>query len=61
MNRAAETPQTPSLPAGTINVRRIGLALSGGGVRAAVFHTGVLTRLAQEKLSVSTVSDTPTA
>ncbi|MBR0896807.1 patatin-like phospholipase family protein [Bradyrhizobium tropiciagri] len=41
--------------------RRIGLAFSGGGVRAAVFHTGVLKRLAQENLleevsAVSTVS-----
>jgi NTE family protein len=37
---------------------RIGLALSGGGVRAAVFHLGVLRRLASEHLieNVSVVS-----
>ncbi len=37
---------------------RIGLALSGGGIRAAVFHLGVLRRLAFERLleSVSVVS-----
>jgi NTE family protein len=40
---------------------KIGLALSGGGVRAAVFHAGVLLRLADEDLfeavsAVSTVS-----
>ncbi|GAB4573155.1 MAG: patatin-like phospholipase family protein [Anaerolineae bacterium] len=40
---------------------KIGLALSGGGVRAAVFHFGVLARLADENLmedvtAVSTVS-----
>jgi NTE family protein len=37
---------------------RIGLALSGGGVRAAVFHFGVLRRLADENLleSVSALS-----
>jgi len=29
---------------------KIGLALSGGGVRALVFHLGVLKRLAQENL-----------
>lgn len=39
----------------------IGITLSGGGVRAAVFHLGVLSRLADEKLlekvkMVSTVS-----
>ncbi len=38
--------------------RRIGLALSGGGLRAAVFHLGVLRRLAVERLleDVSVVS-----
>ena len=38
--------------------RKIGLALSGGGVRAAVFHLGVIKRLAEEGLleEVSTVS-----
>jgi NTE family protein len=40
---------------------QIGLALSGGGVRAAAFHLGVLKRLADERLlefvsAVSTVS-----
>jgi NTE family protein len=40
---------------------RIGLALSGGGVRAAVFHLGVIKRLADEGLlesvlAISTVS-----
>jgi NTE family protein len=40
---------------------RIGLALSGGGIRAAVFHLGVLRRLAFERLLerisvISTVS-----
>lgn len=39
----------------------IGLALSGGGVRAAIFHLGVLRRLADENLlelvrQLSTVS-----
>lgn len=43
------------------DVRRIGLALSGGGVRAATFHMGVLRRLAAERLLervsvISTVS-----
>ena len=28
---------------------KVGLALSGGGVRAAVFHLGVLARLAEEE------------
>ncbi len=41
--------------------RRIGLALSGGGIRAAVFHLGVLRHLAEERLleqvtQISTVS-----
>lgn len=41
--------------------RKIGLALSGGGIRAAVFHTGVLKCLAEKKLLeqvsfISTVS-----
>lgn len=40
---------------------KIGLALSGGGVRAAAFHAGVLRRLADENLfdavsGLSTVS-----
>lgn len=41
--------------------RRIGLALSGGGIRAAVFHLGVLRHLAEQRLleqvtQISTVS-----
>ena len=41
--------------------QRIGLALSGGGIRAAIFHLGVLQYLAEAKLygdiaSISTVS-----
>ena len=40
---------------------QIGLALSGGGIRAAVFHLGVLRRLAEQDLlesvtQISTVS-----
>ncbi|KJC40121.1 hypothetical protein UB31_27830 [Bradyrhizobium sp. LTSP849] len=48
MNNDANAPQKA----------RIGLALSGGGVRAAVFHLGVLKRLADERLleSVSAIS-----
>jgi NTE family protein len=46
---------------GTDTTRRIGLALSGGGIRAAVFHLGVFHRLADEGLleavsAISTVS-----
>lgn len=33
---------------------RVALALSGGGVRAAVFHCGVLQRLALDGLLEST-------
>jgi NTE family protein len=49
------------LAAPEVDGRRIGLALSGGGVRAATFHMGVLRRLAAEGLleqvsAVSTVS-----
>lgn len=45
----------------TVGKKEIGLALSGGGVRAAVFHTGALLRLAQNDLfehitRISTVS-----
>lgn len=48
-------------PVSEIGGRRIGLALSGGGVRAAAFHLGVLRRLAAEGLLervsvISTVS-----
>jgi NTE family protein len=40
---------------------QIGLALSGGGIRAAVFHLGVLRRLAEQEFlenvsQISTVS-----
>ena len=31
------------------NVKNIGLAISGGGYRAAIFHLGVLTFLADQK------------
>ncbi|MEP9373286.1 patatin-like phospholipase family protein [Mesorhizobium sp. KR1-2] len=46
---------------GADNSKQIGLALSGGGFRAAVFHLGVLRYMAEEKLleqvtQVSTVS-----
>ena len=42
-------------------VTKIGLALSGGGFRAAIFHAGILLRLADEGLlesisGLSTVS-----
>jgi hypothetical protein len=40
--------RTPYRPAAGNTIRRIGLVLSGGGARAAVFHTGVLKRLAEE-------------
>lgn len=57
-------PHTDEMSLGTAGKSlppRIGLALSGGGVRAAVFHLGALRRLAFESLlegvsSVSTVS-----
>jgi len=44
-----------------LNNRLIGLALSGGGIRAAVFHLGVLKYLAEAGLferivSISSVS-----
>lgn len=35
--------------------RRIGLALSGGGIRAAIFHLGVLRYLAEQRLLGSVV------
>jgi len=43
------------------NQARIGLALSGGGIRAAIFHLGMLQYLAEAKLfdkiiSISSVS-----
>lgn len=43
------------------NDLKIGIALSGGGIRASVFHLGILGRLAEDKLlenitSISTVS-----
>jgi NTE family protein len=58
--RAGENAVSENAPA-TRDDLKIGLALSGGGVRAAVFHLGVLGRLADEGLLervafVSTVS-----
>ena len=40
------------------SVGKIGIALSGGGVRATVFHLGVLARLAEDSLleSISFIS-----
>ncbi|MBB4426599.1 NTE family protein [Bradyrhizobium sp. CIR48] len=45
-NRVGDGTVTSIVPDG--GARRIGLALSGGGVRAATFHLGVLRRLAAE-------------
>jgi NTE family protein len=55
---AANTDEASSETAPQAASHRIGLALSGGGIRAAVFHLGVLRRLAFERLleSVSVVS-----
>jgi NTE family protein len=55
---AADTGEASSETAPEAASHRIGLALSGGGIRAAVFHLGVLRRLAFECLleSVSVVS-----
>jgi NTE family protein len=55
---AADTDEASPETAPQAASQRIGLALSGGGIRAAVFHLGVLRRLAFERLleSVSTVS-----
>ncbi|MBT9293091.1 patatin-like phospholipase family protein [Prosthecodimorpha staleyi] len=55
-----ETPRIDS-QGGPATGFRLGLALSGGGVRAAVFHLGVLRRLAEDDLfesvtQISTVS-----
>lgn len=52
------TREVVSDPALRATGRRIGLALSGGGLRAAVFHLGVLRRLAVDRLleDVSVVS-----
>lgn len=57
----SSTSEPPVSIASGGDVRRIGLALSGGGVRAATFHMGVLRRLAAEGLLervsvISTVS-----
>jgi len=54
-------PQIADLVGHRFAVMRLGLALSGGGARAAVFHMGLLLRLASEKLledveQLSTVS-----
>ncbi|WGD55281.1 patatin-like phospholipase family protein [Bradyrhizobium sp. CB1650] len=58
-SNTADGPSAPIVSEG--DVQRIGLALSGGGVRAATFHMGVLKRLAAEDLLervsvISTVS-----
>lgn len=55
---ATDTDEASPATASQAGFPRIGLALSGGGIRAAVFHLGVLRRLAFERLleSVSTVS-----
>ncbi|MGY3138342.1 NTE family protein [Bradyrhizobium sp. USDA 4501] len=47
---AADIIEAPPEPAPSAGSCRIGLALSGGGIRAAVFHLGVLRRLASERL-----------
>jgi NTE family protein len=53
-----DIPEAPSESARCAGAHRIGLALSGGGIRAAVFHLGVLRRLACQRLleSVSAIS-----
>src|SRR6266852_5786868 len=58
MSDGINTAVAPQPPAAGLAGRKIGLALSGGGVRAAVFHLGVIKRLAEEGLleEVSTVS-----
>jgi NTE family protein len=58
MSDGIDTAVAPQPPAAGLAGRKIGLALSGGGVRAAVFHLGVIKRLAEEGLleEVSTVS-----
>lgn len=58
MDGAPETGQSGVENAAQTPFPRVGLALSGGGVRAAVFHLGVLRRLACGNLleSVSAVS-----
>jgi hypothetical protein len=50
MNDGIGADQTPKVLAPGVAGRRIGVALSGGGVRAAVFHLGVIKRLAAENL-----------
>jgi NTE family protein len=57
-DEATHTSEVSSETALPATGRRIGLALSGGGLRAAVFHLGVLRRLAAERLleDVSVVS-----
>ena len=60
-DQATDTDEGSSETAPHAASHRIGLALSGGGIRAAVFHLGVLRRLAFERLLesvrvVSTVS-----
>src|SRR3954447_23547322 len=60
-NEKGDVHGRPSSLGSSAGGNRIGLALSGGGIRAAVFHLGVLRRLASERLmedvsAVSTVS-----
>jgi predicted patatin/cPLA2 family phospholipase len=61
MRDGVQAQEATEQPGTAVAGRRIGLALSGGGVRAAVFHLGVLKRVAAENLleevsAVSTVS-----
>lgn len=60
-DQATDTDEASPKTAPQAASHRIGLALSGGGIRAAVFHLGVLRRLAFERLLerisvISTVS-----
>jgi NTE family protein len=50
MRRIVDTSYVSRIPAPDDTPKKIGLALSGGGVRAAIFHLGVLRRLAAEDL-----------
>lgn len=57
-DQATDTDEASSETVPQAASRRIGLALSGGGIRAALFHLGVLRRLAFERLleSISVIS-----
>src|SRR6187431_1635599 len=60
-SRRMSTPEPQPQPATDESGAKIGLALSGGGHRAALFHLGVLARLAEVGLLrrvevISTVS-----